>query len=147
MTICTPCILEGYMDRFGWTYKASRPSIWKTGFSGDDTVYSLEVQLSDTSVRFEMFPLVDFDIKWDLWPEILEELYEIGDSQPVLNLCVDKKELLLLSCESAIVGFDYNNFCNIVGVLGHHADRVREKIRSVLNSRGYDYFSEPSYLS
>lgn len=143
----TATVLEAYMEKYGWSFEATNADHWKTGFNDGDHVFGLNIRLSSTFLLFEISPLIDIDIEWDLWPEVLVELLEINDQLPILKVSLSSEGKVILTAESLTSGFDYDCFCNIVGILGEHASSIRLKLFEILHLDDMSLYKEPRYFS
>lgn len=147
MKQCTPSMMEGYFEQYGWTFKSYQTSTWKTGFGDEDSEYNILVHMSDHNIRFEISPFNDSPMEWDLWPEVLMQFMELKEEIPVLKLNISAAGDLTLSTEVLTGGFSFENFCNIVGILELHSHNIRERAFHTMRNNGLHYFEEPVYLS
>lgn len=147
MQTCTPCVIEAYIEQYGWTYRSFQTSTWKTGRGHEEKSYDFLVHMVANTVRFEISPFVDHPVEWDLWPELTEEIDSLKKIMPLTKLCISEAGDLTLTIESSGDGLDYNNFCNIVMTLTQQAAAVRESLSSTMKNHGLYYYEEPFYMS
>ena len=147
MKTCTPCVMEAYIEQYGWTYRSYQTSTWKTGHGVADKTYDFLVHMTSGRVRFEISPFVDDPIEWDLWPELSSEIEALKASMSMSTLTISEAGDLTIAIEVSADGLDYNNFCNIIIALSQQSHSVRESITSKMKGHGLFYYQDPLYLS
>jgi hypothetical protein len=139
MERCTGAVLETYLADYGWTYRASGDQQWKTGFQGEEGVFPLVIRLTETWISFQIQPFLKLSIDWDNWPEIACRLLELNSKSPLAKLSISGEGHIELTLEALNHGFDYEEFCLMIGLLGFYADQFYDDILSHLDVLGFKY--------
>ncbi len=138
MSVCSDKQIEVYLQRYGWTYESLGHNRWVTGWSNHDRTYNLSVTLSDTFVCFEVSPLLDIDIVWEQWPEVLKGLHELNDRCQFVKLLITDQGKVFLSAHSLRAGFDFDQLKTIIGIIAYYADSLYEEVIDLLRNAGFN---------
>jgi len=145
MSQLTSELLASYLVSYGWTFEATGPASWRTGFQGEQRLYPLEIRLTQTCVSFEVRPLVDLTLEFGRWPEISRDLLELNGRMQLVKLALVGDGEVTLACQVLVAGFTYDMLSRILGIIGYYADEVTPEIYQRLASTSTSV--QPSLLS
>ena len=136
----TPEHIEGYFDRFGWTFSRAKDEVWQTGFRGTTSSYRVTVQLTDNWVFFMINPYVvapeDSGRRLRLYHHLLRLNYEAN----MAKFGIDAEGDVFLAIELPTQHFDYSHFADALSALAHYAD---DHYRDVFNLAHSDDTTTP----
>lgn len=116
------------MERYGWKYRRSDEKTWETGWSCDRRSYPMKIDICDTWITFEISPLLPMELEWMDWPELTTLLLELNHSIHFVKLALTETGEVSLSAQVFSNQLDYDSFHDTVGVLGHYAEILFEKL-------------------
>jgi hypothetical protein len=134
MTYVTADQLESYLVNYGWKFEATGENGWRTGFQGSSRLYPLTIKLADTYVSFEIRPLIDLKVDCLTMPGLSRFLLEINNKLKFVKLGVTRQGVIILSAQALVVGFDYEHFARLIGVMGYYADEIAPQIYDRIDS-------------
>jgi len=120
--------LSQYMENYGWVFQQTTSSSWQTGWQSDKRAYPLNVELNDTWIRFEVKPLVRFDVDWDAHPEIMRFILNLNNECHLVRASLSEEGELSVILEVFNRKFGYDEFSEAIGVLGYYAELLYEQV-------------------
>jgi hypothetical protein len=79
-------------------------------------------------VTFEIKPLLPLELDWLDWPELTTLLLELNHSVHFVKISLADDGDITLSAQIFSKHLDYDSFHDTVGVLGHYAEILFEKL-------------------
>jgi hypothetical protein len=134
MTYVTATQLESYLNSYGWKFETTGENVWRTGFQGNSRLYPLAITLADSYVSFEIRPLIDIKVDCLTMPGLARHLLNINNKLKFAKVGVSKQGVIVLSAQAMVMGFDYEAFARLIGVLGYYADEIAPQIYDRINT-------------
>lgn len=88
----------------------------------------MNLELSETWLSFEVSPLLCLDIDWQEWPELSTLLLEINHTLHMVRISLNDEGEIILSTQLFCNQLSYDTFHDAVGVLGHYAEMLFQKL-------------------
>ena len=117
-----------FLERYGWTFHASSPKRWVSGWQSDKRSYPLSIELSDTWVSFSVTPFMKLDIDWDSWPDIMRFLLELNHDSQMVSLGIDQDQQLVLQTQLLTESLTYEAFADTISLIGYYAESIYDAI-------------------
>lgn len=134
MTYVTADQLESFLCNYGWKYESIGENSWRTGFQGESRLYPLAIKLASTYVSFEIRPLIDLKVDCLTTPGLSRVLLELNNKLKFVKIGISKGGVIVLSAQAMVVGFDYENFARMIGIMGYYAEEIVPQIYECIGS-------------
>ena len=115
--------IEGYFDRFGWTFDRVDASTFRTGFSGSHGTYTMLVRVTEHWVVFTINPLMH-EPAAGYGSALLKILASANHTVNIAKLGIDPDRDVFITIEMPSEAFSYSQFDDAVSALAHYADQV-----------------------
>lgn len=134
MTYVTANQLESYLCNYGWKYESSGENGWRTGFQGITRLYPLTIKLVSSYISFEIKPLIDLKVDCLTTPGLARFLLEMNSKLKFVKIGVNKAGIIVLSAQAMVIGFDYDSFARVIGIMGYYAEEIVPQIYDRIGS-------------
>ncbi len=108
--------IEQYFQQYGWVAARTGDGTWRTTFWGDQTVLTIEVNLTADWLLFAV------TLPQTPGPLRSERLLAANAQMWLAKFAVDSQGRLLLRADMPTDGFTYSHFVDCLGALTHYAD-------------------------
>lgn len=139
MERCTSQMLEAFLADYGWVFRSAGENEWLTGFEAEECSFPLRISLTETWISFQIQPFLGIKIDWECWPEISRWLLDLNHTSPLVKLSINAEGFIELNLDVLNMGFQYDGFCTILGLIGFYADMFYDDILSHLDLIGFRY--------
>ena len=129
---CTPSLMESYFERFGWSYTCYPFSTWRTWGDDINGDHNVIINITGSSILFQIDPFVKDDLDWNLWPEVIKELKKWEVHLPIIKITVGEAGDLRLSTVAMVENFSFDNFKNIIELLVEIATDLRHDTPQII---------------
>jgi hypothetical protein len=114
--------LEGFFERFGWSFAALDDCTLRTGFRGENGDFAALVRVTDHWVIFTINPLLRPPATG--WGRAsLTTMAAANQAMHMAKLGIDPEDDAFLTVEMPSEGFTYKHFEESLQALGHAADQ------------------------
>ena len=112
--------IDQYFQRYGWTASKTADGHWKTTFTGDLGIFTIDVRLDPEWLLFA----IDLSARGGPdSPERMRDLLIANGEMLMAKFAIGPQGNLLLRVEMPTEGFGYSHFADCLGALSHYADR------------------------
>ncbi len=138
-----------WLTRYGWNFEKVDDQLWMTGWQGDTKSFPLTVRINSTWVHFEVPHLVDFEVDFNIWPELSKKILELNNEVQMLKLSLDEEAKISLSGQIYCKNLDFHMFSETLGVIGYYADELFSMLIDEANHIGvfnsqYENYATPN---
>lgn len=131
-----PETIDGFFEKYGWTYQRDTPDVWRTGWRGDVASFRMFIKLTENWIYFTISPFVVAPKK----PECKEKLYfhllRLNRDINMAKFCIDSDGDLVLTVELPCANLDYEEFSDAIGALCYYADDTYLEMLNLAQNAG-----------
>ncbi len=118
----TPETIDGFFEKYGWTFQRDTPDVWNTGWRGDASSFRMFVKLTDNWIYFTISPFVVAPKKPECKEKLYHSLLRLNRDVNMAKFCVDGDGDVVLTVELPGANLDYDEFSDAIGALCYYAD-------------------------
>lgn len=139
-------LVASYLNNYGWCYEETSENRLHTGWVGDVREYPLEIEINESTVLFQVSPLMSLDVDWLHWPELSLFLLELNFDSQLVKISINSSGEITVSAFAMKADLSFESFSNILGIIGYYCDVFYDEIISCLEICGFQNFQRPSLL-
>ncbi|MBN1888419.1 MAG: YbjN domain-containing protein [Thermoflexales bacterium] len=117
-----PEVINGFFEKYEWTYQYDPPGVWNTGWRGDASSYRMFVKLTDNWIYFTIAPFVVAPKKDECKSKLYHTLLRLNRDINLAKFCLDSDGDVVMTVEMPCANLDYTEFSDAIGALCYYAD-------------------------
>ena len=126
--------IQSYFKRYGWSYQRDGHTYSYVSEAG--RTYSIRASVNPTFVSFESLILTvpDYCSSRSTRIDIIQRLTDLNAENSLIKLIVDRQGSVLMLVDHLALGFKYQHFELVIGIMGYYTDVIHTVINEVVDS-------------
>jgi Putative bacterial sensory transduction regulator len=114
--------VETYFSEYGWTFETLGPGVWRTGFRGDYSFFTIFLRLTDTWLYMTITPFVPAPEDRECRHHTYEAMLYFNREMNLAKFALDEDNDVTLTVELPVTGLSFEVFSEGLTALAYYAD-------------------------
>jgi hypothetical protein len=120
----SPEVVEGYFGEYGWSFETLGPGLWRTGFRGDNSFFTIFMRLTEGWLYMTISPLVPPAQAEPCRVQVIEAMLRYNRVMNLAKFLLDEDEDVCLAVELPMNAISYDVFAEGLTALAAYADET-----------------------
>jgi hypothetical protein len=118
----TPETVERYFGQYGWSFETLGNGVWRTGFKGDHSFFTIYLRLTDAWLYMTISPFVPAPTDPECRRRTYEAMLYFNREMNLAKFVLDEDDDVTLTVELPIAAVSYDVFAEGLTALAYYAD-------------------------
>ena len=129
--------IEQHLRRYGWVFdRAEVSGVWQTGFHGTERVFPMRIELHDTFLSFIVTSLLEGDVCWEEWPDLMADLLALNAEIKMSRLGLDPSGGICMSLQIPVSGMTYEGLETSLSVFAFNVEQCYQLVLNRVRDLG-----------
>ena len=128
----TPETVEHYFGRYGWSFETLGPGVWRTGFRGDNSSFTIFLRLTENWLYMTISPFVSAPEIPECKRRTYEAMLHFNREMNLAKFVLDEDTDVTLTVELPIVALTFDVFSEGLTALAYYADDAHTEMTELV---------------
>jgi hypothetical protein len=114
--------VEHYFGKYGWSFETLGSGVWRTGFKGDHSFFTIYLRLTDNWFYMTISPFVPAPVDAECRRRTYEAMLYFNREMNLAKFVLDEDDDVTLTVELPVAAVNYDVFAEGLTALAYYAD-------------------------